>query len=204
MKQDEQVLRWLLGQIYRAEKRKRQLDERLMRINEERNAPIGGQGYEPLPRDSSVGSGAASILFKLASIEERIYEQKEEIERCIVRVMDILDYLPINSIGREICELRHIDLMKWREIEEAIPMSHSQVHKNYKSAIEQLLTFPRIRQLVEENRQAYIEYSVQLGERMIRSKKQSGGSNSENKCRNFSGQLPIPNRGVKVRKSFLK
>ena len=32
------VLKWMLGQIYRAEKRKKQLDERLVRIAEERDA----------------------------------------------------------------------------------------------------------------------------------------------------------------------
>ena len=81
------ILIWLLGQIYRAEKRKQQLDERLIRINAERDAPIGGVGYEPLPRSSGTGSGAASILLKLADIEERIYAQKAEIERSIVRVI---------------------------------------------------------------------------------------------------------------------
>lgn len=208
--QDEQVLKWLLGQIFRAEKRKRQLDERLIRINEERNAPIGGQGYEPLPRGSSVGNGAASILFKLADIEERIYDQKAEIEKCIVRVMDILDYLPINSIGREICELRHIDMLKWRDIEDKIPMSHSQVNKNYRKAIKLLLTFPRIRQMVEDNRQSFEDYVFEQGERKIKadsrrgSKKQSGGSASENKSGNIQGRLPSPNRGIKARKSVQK
>ena len=88
---DELVLKWMLGQIGRAKKRKKQLDERLMEINEERNSPIGGVGYEPLPRSAGIGNGAASILFKLADIEERIYAQKTEIEKSIVRVMDILD-----------------------------------------------------------------------------------------------------------------
>ena len=75
------VLKWMLGQIYRAEKRKKQLDERLVRIAEERDAPIGGVGYRPLPRSSSgEGNGAASIILKMSDIEERIYTQKEEVE----------------------------------------------------------------------------------------------------------------------------
>lgn len=185
--QDEQILKWMLGQIYRAEKRKKQLDERLMRINEERNAPIGGQGYEPMPRASSIGNGAASILLKIAEIEERIYQQRTEIEKSIVRVMDILDFLPIDSIGREICELRHIDMMKWKEIEEEIPMSHSQVNKNYQKAIRQLLSFSKIRQMVNENRDAFEEYVCEQGERKAKGlmKNQSGGSDSENKSGNF-------------------
>ena len=42
----EDVLKWMLGQAFRAEDHKRRLDERLKRINAERNAPIGGVGYE--------------------------------------------------------------------------------------------------------------------------------------------------------------
>ena len=78
--QDEQVLKWMLGQIKRARQRKKRLDDRLMEINAEHFAPIGGIGYDPLPRSGGVGNGAASILFKLAEIEERIYAQKEEID----------------------------------------------------------------------------------------------------------------------------
>lgn len=48
--------------------------------------------------------GAASIILKMSDIEERIYTQKEEVEKAIVRVMDILDYLPQDSLEREICE----------------------------------------------------------------------------------------------------
>ena len=99
------VLKWMLGQIYRAEKRKKQLDERLVRIAEERDAPIGGVGYRPLPRSSSgEGNGAASIILKMSDIEERIYTQKEEVEKAIVRVMDILDYLRIATHRHETVE----------------------------------------------------------------------------------------------------
>lgn len=154
------ILIWLLGQIYRAEKRKQQLDERLMRINAERDAPIGGVGYEPLPRSNGTGSGAASILLKLADIEERIYAQKAEIERSIVRVMDILAYLPVNSLEREICELRHIDMKSWRQISEQIPMSRSACAAHYSDAIDLLLQNARIQEMCDHNRDAYWDWVV--------------------------------------------
>ena len=170
--QDEQVLKWMLGQIKRARQRKKRLDDRLMEINAEHFAPIGGIGYDLLPRSSGVGNGAASILFKLAEIEERIYAQKEEIEKCICRVMDILSYLPQDDIGREICEMLHIDGMKWNDIADAIPMSRSQCNVNYNNAIRTLLTFPRIQKMVENNREAYDMWCYQQEEaRRKRSKK---------------------------------
>lgn len=68
---------------------------------------------------------------KLADIEEKIYHQKEEIDKAIVTVMDIMDYLPDGSLERDICEMRHIDLMRWQDIQEAIPMCRSQCYNEH-------------------------------------------------------------------------
>ena len=38
----EEILKWLLGRIYRARQKKKHLDERLEKIRAERNAPLGG------------------------------------------------------------------------------------------------------------------------------------------------------------------
>lgn len=178
------ILKWMLGQAYRAEKRKKQLDERLSHIAEERDAPIGGIGYKPLPRSSSGnGNGAASILFKMADIEERIYSQKEEIEKAIVRVMDIVDYLPQDSLEREICELRHIDMKPWKEIQDEIPMSRSQCNKRYNGAIKILLNNGRIVRMVEENEKAYSDWKFNKELNLLKNprKSQVGGIKPENK-----------------------
>lgn len=191
------VLKWMLGKIYRAEKRKKQLDERLVRIAEERDAPIGGVGYRPLPRSSSgEGNGAASIILKMSDIEERIYTQKEEVEKAIVRVMDILDYLPQDSLEREICELRHIDMKPWKDIQESIPMSRSQCSKRYNKAIEMLLNKGRIERMIEENEEAYTDWKLDKEWKMLKKspEKQSGGIESGNK----SGKYFQENQKVKA------
>ena len=147
--QSADVLKWILGQTYRAKARKNLLDRRLKMINLERESPIGGRGYDPLPHSSGTSSnGAASITMKLADIEEKIYHQKEEIDKAIVTVMDIMDYLPDGSLERDICEMRHIDLMRWQDIQEAIPMCRSQCYKRYNKAIALLLQNGRIRKIV--------------------------------------------------------
>lgn len=165
------ILKWLLDQIKRAENHKRQLDERLKRINAERAMPVGGIGYDPMPRNSGTGEGAASIVLKLADIEDRIYEQKSEIEKAIVRVMDILDYLPVNSLEREICELRFIDLKKWEVIEAEIPMSHTQCNKIFNDALNTLLSFPRIRKMVDAAEDEYLAYTVNRENRELARKR---------------------------------
>lgn len=149
------ILKWMLEQIFRAERRREQLEDRLQRINRERETPIGGLNYDPMPRSCGEGNGAASILFKIADIEERIYEQKTEIEKSVTRVMDILEYLPINSAEREICELYYIDKMTWENVEEKVAISGRQCRRIRDKALEDLLKEPRIQMLIEESREEY-------------------------------------------------
>ena len=81
LENDRSVLEWMLGQYVRAKRRKKQLEVRLLEINAERDSPIGGQGYDPLPRSGGNNEGAAGILMKLADIEDRIYEQKAKADK---------------------------------------------------------------------------------------------------------------------------
>lgn len=169
----EEILKWMLGQAFRAEDHKKRLDERLKRINAERNAPIGGIGYEPVAKRKDPGDGAASIIFQLADIEERIYQQKTEIEKAIARVMTILEYIPITEVDREIFEMRHIDMMQWPDIEAAIPMSKSQCIRRYNAAIGRLLKNPRIQKMVSANEEDYLRWRI---EHDMGAKKQGGAS----------------------------
>lgn len=158
-----EILKWLLGRIYRARQKKKRLDERLAKIRAERNAPLGGVRYKPLPRSSGEDEGAAGIVLKMSEIEEKIYKQQEEIEQAIVCVMDILDELPWDSLEREICEMRHIDTKPWKEIEDSIPMSYSQCNRRYNRALEMLMSKERIEQMIEENKEEYTKWKADRG-----------------------------------------
>ena len=160
MKKDMQkdVLKWLLGRVYRAERHKKELEERLERIIAERESPIGPVGYDPLPRVQEPGSGAASILYKLAGIEERIYEQKSEIEKSYVRVMDIIDFIPPGDPARRIFELRHLDCLGFNRVAESIPMSRSRCYAIYNQTIDALLQYPKIRKMIQDSEDQYIDW----------------------------------------------
>ena len=167
------ILEYILCQIKRAENHKKQLDERLQRIVEERNAPIGGINYDPTPRSPGKSEGAASIMIKLAGIEDRIEEQKKEIENAIVRVMDILDYLPVHSIEREICELHYIDGKKWEEVEAIIPVSETHCFRKRQKAFELLLKYPRIQKMTEDAEEEYVAYILSQEERDSRRRRRA-------------------------------
>lgn len=108
----------------------------------------------------SNNEGAAGILMKLADIEDRIYEQKAKADKSMVNVATILNFLPEESMEREICELRHLDGHEWGEIAEGIPMSKSQCHRIHKAAMYELLEFNYVKELVTENRESY-EYYIE-------------------------------------------
>lgn len=192
LEQDEQaeILKYLLGQIYRSEKRKKQLDDRLEAIRARRQSPIGTSGYSSMPNNHE-RDGAASILFRISDIEDRIYQQKQEIENAIVRVMDIIDYLPLNSIEREICELRHIDLKTWSAISAEIPMSRSQVNRRYNVAIDILLNQQRIRKMIAKHEEEYLTWKMtwKIGEQKKKVKNTGGNIKSENKSGKISGKI---------------
>lgn len=129
------VLKYLLGQAYRSNKHRVQLDARIR--------------------------GACRI----PGIEERILAQKREVEQAAAQVLDILDQLPIHSIERQICELRHIDSKTWIEISEEIPMSRSQVYRRYRMALDALLANRRVQAVMEEYEGEYDEYICGWAER---------------------------------------
>lgn len=173
----EDILKWMLGQVYRAKHHKKELEDRLERIVVERESPIGSPGYDPLPRVMEPGAGAASILFKQADIEERIYEQKAEIEKSYVRVMDIIDFIPQKETARRIFELRHLDGLNFTETADAIPISRPQAYVIYNKAIDKLLEFPKIQKMIEDSEMEYCEWYVKND----KPRKSSGYEEPENK-----------------------
>lgn len=180
-----EVLKWMLGKVKRAEIHKRELTERLERINEDRLNPIKAVNYDLMPRSSGTGDGALGFLLKLEDIEERIYEQRSEIENSIVQVMDIIDFIPQHETARRIFELRHLDCLNFQEVADAIPMSKSRTYEIYNETIDRLLGFERITQMCKESEAEYLEWFMDMEDRKqrARSKKQSGGIRPQNKSR---------------------
>lgn len=168
----EEVLKYLLGRIYRADKHKNQLDARLKNIAARRQT-------ENLPAEDE----PTSVRYWISDIECRILDQKKEIDQAIAQVMDIIDYLPINSIERQICELRHIDFKPWGAISAEIPMSRSQVNKRYKAAVNLLLENQRVQNIAVEHEDEYDTYMHGKG-----AKKKNRGKSPENKYRKNSGK----------------
>ena len=89
--------------------------------------PIGGYGYSPVNYGGTnkVGPGAASFVYRMSEIETRIESQKSRVEKALLKVMDIMDFLEESSTERMVLELRFIDCKPWAAIERELNLSRS-------------------------------------------------------------------------------
>ena len=94
--------------------------------------------------------GSVSVVFRISEVEDRIEEQREEMAKAVLNVMDLIDVLPANSTERTVVEMRHIDCRGWDKIAEALYMSRSNVFNYYNAAMDKILENKRNRKLLEE------------------------------------------------------
>lgn len=146
IKEKKAILKKYLGQYYRARGKKDVLKERRESLRREMEMPISCIRYSAVPKSitNSIGEGAASISYRIAEIDERIENQTNDMSLAMLNVMDIMDFLPSDSIEREILEYRHIDCMSWKEITEQAHMVRSSCTSYYAKGLEMLLQYPRV------------------------------------------------------------
>lgn len=144
----EAVKRYL-QQYHTAQQKRRILEDRHRTLSSELRAPAAGSPFRTMPTSKPVKTdGAVSVVFRIAEVEDRIEEQREEMAKAVLHVMDLIDLLPQNSTERTVVELRHIDCMAWDKIAETIYMSRSNVFNYYNAALDTLLGYKRAKKLV--------------------------------------------------------
>lgn len=147
-------LRNFLWKYNDCKKRKKQLETRLKDIQKEMSMPIGGIGYSPTPHSTTnnVGAGAAGFTIKMAEIEDRIIKQNEEMERAMIAVMDVMNFLDEGDTDRRIMEYRYIDGKDWRSIESIENMTRQAANNHLNAGLNKLLEFKKIRVMIKEQK----------------------------------------------------
>ncbi len=85
----------------------------------------------------------------MGEIETRIEEQKSRVEKALLKVMDIMDFLEENSMERMVLELRFIDCKSWAAIEKEMHLSRRSCFDYQDKALEALLGFKKVRNLLQ-------------------------------------------------------
>lgn len=149
---EKELLKEYLGQYYSGRVKRSQLERRLKNIRAEMAAPIGGYGYSPVNYGGTnkIGAGAASFVYRMSEIETRIEEQKSRVEKALLKVMDIMDFLEESSAERMVLELRFIDCKSWAAIGKEMHLSRRSCFLYQEKALEKLLTFKKVRQILGE------------------------------------------------------
>lgn len=140
-----------LQQYHTARRMKKILEDRHRVLMSELKSPGPGSTFRPTP-PSHTGQtdGAVSVVFRIAEVEDRIESQRDEMAKAVLRVMDMIDLLPQNSMERTVVELRHIDCKGWEQIAREVYLSRSAVFNYYNAALDLLLSYKRAGKLVEE------------------------------------------------------
>ena len=148
------ALKNYLGQYYKAKLKRKQLEVRLKNFREEM---VGAKGisYSPVPRGQSGGttSKTEDYVVKALEIEDRIMKQQVEVQRAMLAVMEVMDFLPIDAVERSVLEYRHIDCLPWKFIIARMSYSKASCHNYYNAGIDMLLGCVKI----QETLQKYIE-----------------------------------------------
>lgn len=83
-------------------------------------------------------------------IAARIEQQQEQLTRILNDIMDVIDTLPQNSLGRTVIEMRHIDCASWAKIADSLYMSRSNAFNLYDSALDYLLSHKSVREKIKK------------------------------------------------------
>lgn len=151
-----------LQQYYVAKQKKIILENRKRVLSEELRAPsIGHQLRDTPTAKGGRTDGAVSVVFRIAEVEERIEEQRADMSKVVLNVMDLLDLLPENSMERTVAEMRHIDCLTWEKIADAVYLSRSNVIVKYNAALDMLLEYKRTGKLVRDYQEAEARKAAQ-------------------------------------------
>ena len=130
--------------------RKRTLENRREEIIREFDSPLGAMKMDGMPRGSSSGVGCAALSFRLDEINTRIKEQMENAERVLVDNMNVIDFLPENSLERSIIENRYIDRYNWERVCRENHISRTPAIKKWRKGLYMILKCRIVHELLRE------------------------------------------------------
>ena len=149
MNEDRKKIRYYLQRYRYCINRKKELETRLYEIKAEMQYPLSAVSYDNSSSQTfNVSTGAAAFTYRIAEIEDRIEEQQRKSVCELLAIMEVLDFLPAESVEREIIEKRFIDRLAWYKISNKMHMSRSRIAFYEKKGLDELMKYKRVQELV--------------------------------------------------------
>ena len=130
--------------------KKKSLENRRSEIVKELDCPFGAVKMDGMPRGSRSVEGFSAIFFRLDEIDTKIKEQIETAAKMLSDIMNVIDFLPENSLERSIIENRYIDRYSWEMVCRENHISRTPATKSWRKGLYMLLEFKKVRQILKE------------------------------------------------------
>lgn len=147
---EAEFLNEYLSQYGNCIKRKRILERRKKEILIEFEHPLSGVCLNGMPKGSSSGVGCAAISFMLEDIKIQIDEQTEKATKLLSDTMEIISFLPQNTIERSIVENKYIDRFNWDRVCAVNNISRTPAIRQWKKGLYKLLEVEKVKQILQE------------------------------------------------------
>ena len=139
-----------LNQYKRCIRMKRVLERRRDEIIREFDSPLTGVSYDGMPHGSGEGVGCAALSLRLDEINTRIKEQMDKSVKVLAEIMDVIDFLPENTMERAIIEHRYIDRFRWWQICKEENISRTPATNYWKKGLKYLLEFKKVQEILKD------------------------------------------------------
>lgn len=145
-----EALNRYLSQYKQSIGKKKILEVRREEILREFESPLKALNVDGMPKGNGSGVGCAAISYRLDEIDVRIKEQMERSIKILSDIMDVIDFLPENSLERTIIENRYIDRYSWGRVCRENHISRTSAIRKWKKGLYMLLEFNRVKMIISE------------------------------------------------------
>lgn len=150
LSEEAELLNRYLYQYKNCISKKRILENRRKEIIKEFDNPLSGINYDGMPHGSGEGLGCAALTFRLDEISTKIKEQIDKATKALAEIMDVIEFLPENSMERIIIEHRYIDRDSWGKICSVEHISRTPATKYWRKGLYQLLEFKKVKAILRD------------------------------------------------------
>ncbi len=148
--EEAERLNQYLSQYRYCIEKKRALEKRRLEVVREFEHPLNPRRMDGMPGGSSRQLGCAALPLKLDEIDIRIKAQLEYTKQVLVNIMDVIDFLPKNSMERAIIENRYIDRYNWEKVCLENHISRTPATKKWRNGLYMLLERMEVREILEK------------------------------------------------------
>ena len=146
----KELLKQYLNRYSKAKNRIRELEAMQKQLRADAECPRSPSDNSPKIQKNSVSRGAAEFALRIVEIDERISNQKKQLSTLLSEILDVFDYLPLESDERAVLELRYIQGRREKFICKTRYISRSKYYSLCDNAIKTLLKYQRISEILKK------------------------------------------------------